>query len=81
MDSPVTIDSSSDDLPSTISPSTGTFLPRPETQQSSGRALPSRRGTRLALVGQFLVIAKLEEHDVRAPIFGVARVATIQRYI
>ena len=27
MDSPVTIDSSSDDLPSTISPSTGTFSP------------------------------------------------------
>jgi hypothetical protein len=39
--------------------------------------LPNRRSTHLALVGQFLFIAKLEEHDIRAPILGVSRVVTI----
>jgi hypothetical protein len=32
---------------------------------------PSRRGTNLALIGHFLIIVKLEDHDIRAPIFGM----------
>jgi len=35
----------------------------------------------LALVGQFLIIAKLEDHDIRAPILGMGRVVAIYRCI
>jgi len=31
----------------------------------------------LALVGQFLIIAKLEDHDIRAPILGIGREVAI----
>ena len=37
---------------------------------------PSRRGPNLALVGHFLIIEKLEDHDISAPIFGMARVVS-----
>jgi hypothetical protein len=35
----------------------------------------------VALVGQFLIIAKLEDQDIRAPIFGMSRVVAIYRRI
>ena len=41
----------------------------------------SRRVTILALVGQFLIIAKLEDHDIRVPILGMGRVMAISRRI
>ena len=34
-------------------------------------------GTILALVGQFLIVAKLEDHDVRVPILGMGREVAI----
>jgi hypothetical protein len=43
--------------------------------------LPNRRCTHLALVGHFLIIAKLEEHDIRAPILGMCRVVARSRSI
>ena len=36
---------------------------------------------RLPLVGHFLIIAKLEDHDIRAPILGVGREVAISRRI
>ena len=42
---------------------------------------PSRRGTILTLVGHFLIIAKLEDHDIRAPILGMGREVAILRRI
>ena len=33
--------------------------------------------TILALIGHFLVIVKLEDHDIRAPILGMGRVMAI----
>ena len=42
---------------------------------------PSRRAAILALIGQFLTMAKLEDHDVRASIFGMGRVVAIKRGI
>jgi hypothetical protein len=42
---------------------------------------PNRRGTILALVGHFLIIVKLEDHDIRAPIFGMGREVAIKRCI
>ena len=41
----------------------------------------SRRGTILALVGHFLIIAKLEDHDIRVPILGMGREVAISRRI
>jgi hypothetical protein len=35
----------------------------------------------LALVGQFLIIVKLEDHDIRAPILGMGRVVALSRRI
>ena len=43
--------------------------------------LPNRRSTHLALVGQFLFIVKLKDHDIRAPILGMGRVVAIYRRI
>ena len=41
----------------------------------------SRRVTILALAGHFLIIAKLEDHDIRVPILRMGRVVAIARYI
>ena len=38
---------------------------------------PSRRATILTLVGQFLIFAKIEDHDIRAPILGMGREVAI----
>ena len=38
-------------------------------------------GTILALVGHFLIVAKLEDHDVRVPILGMGREVAISRRI
>ena len=35
----------------------------------------------LALVGDFLIIAKVEEHDIRVPILGMGREVAILRRI
>jgi hypothetical protein len=35
----------------------------------------------VALVGQFLIIAKLENHDIRAPILGMGREVARSRRI
>ena len=43
--------------------------------------LPNRRCTHLALVGHFLIIEKLEDHDIRAPILGMGREVAISRRI
>ena len=37
--------------------------------------------TILALIGHFLIIAKLEDHDIRAPILGMGREVAISRRI
>jgi hypothetical protein len=42
---------------------------------------PSRRGTILALLGHFLIIAKPEDHDIRAPILGMGREVARLRHI
>ena len=42
---------------------------------------PSRRLTILALLGQLLIIVKIEDHDVRAPIFGMGREVAISRRV
>ena len=42
---------------------------------------PSRRGTILALVGRSLIIVKLEDHDIGAPILGMGREVAISRRI
>ena len=41
----------------------------------------SRRVTILALAGHFLIIAKLEDHDIRVPILGMGREVAISRRI
>jgi hypothetical protein len=42
---------------------------------------PSRAGTPLALTGHLLIIAKVEDQDIRAPILGMSRVVAISRRI
>ena len=42
---------------------------------------PSRRGSNLSLVGHFLIIAKVEEHDIRVSILGMGREVAILRHI
>ena len=42
---------------------------------------PSRRGTILTLIGPSLIFVKLEDHDIRAPIFGMGREVAISRRI
>jgi hypothetical protein len=42
---------------------------------------PSRRGHNLALVGHFLIIVKLEDHDIRVLILGMCREVAISRCI
>jgi hypothetical protein len=46
----------------TVSPASG-FLAR----------WPNRRGAILAHVGHFLIVEKLEDHDIRVPILGIGR--------
>ena len=41
----------------------------------------SRRVTILALAGHYLIIAKIEDHDIRALIFGMDREVAISRFI
>ena len=53
----------------------------PLATTGSSHARPSRRVTILALIGHFLIIVKLEDHDIRAPILGMGREVAISRLI
>ena len=58
----------------------------PQTTSNTPRRVarlcrPNRRATTLTLIGQFLIIAKVEDHDIRAPILGMGRVVAIYRRI
>jgi len=60
---------------------------RPASSRLGPRSLaflarrPIWREAILGRVGQFLFIAKLEDHDIRAPILGMGRVMAISRRI
>jgi hypothetical protein len=55
---------------------TGSFDVKPNARR------PSRRGTNLALVGQFLIVVKSwKDHDIRSPILGMGREVAILRCI
>ncbi len=51
--------------------------------KTSGLAVtPTQPGeTILALVGHFLIIAKIKDHDIRVPIFGMGREVASSRHI